>query len=143
MIAKMPMTGSPEEGRDCIAQLPLRSLIFDTRVKLRHYADQLNFLFNLGRHTDPHGKRPSQRYLDYRRSRANLALEKCWAPQRYLAHLYSIRLFFPDHRPVVQRIEQRQFLTSFSGNCGAKFWKNFLPSWRLRSAATNTQGEMS
>jgi hypothetical protein len=26
-----------------------------------------------------------------------------------------------------------QFLTSFSGNCGAKFWKNFLPGWRLRS----------
>jgi len=24
-------------------------------------------------------------------ARANLALEKCWAPQRYLAHLYSIR----------------------------------------------------
>src|SRR6266550_5169725 len=79
MIAKMPMTGSPEEGRDCIAQLPLRSLIFDTRVKLRHYADQLNFLFNLGRHTDSHGKRPSQRYLDYQRSRANLTLKKCWA----------------------------------------------------------------
>jgi hypothetical protein len=29
------------------------------------------------------------------------------APQRYLAHLHSIRLFFPSHIvPVVQRIEQ-------------------------------------
>src|SRR5204862_6038353 len=39
MTAKMPMSGSPEKRRDCIAQLPLRSPIFDTRVKLRHYAD--------------------------------------------------------------------------------------------------------
>ena len=33
------MSGSAEKPRDCIAQLPLRSLIFDTRVKLRHYVD--------------------------------------------------------------------------------------------------------
>src|SRR6266550_2848092 len=39
MTAKMPMSGSPEKRRDCIVQLPLRSPIFYTRVKLRHYAD--------------------------------------------------------------------------------------------------------
>src|SRR5439155_22564166 len=39
MTAKMPITDSAEKPRDCIAQLALRSLIFDTRVKLRHYVD--------------------------------------------------------------------------------------------------------
>jgi hypothetical protein len=42
------MSGSPEKRRDCIAQLPLRP----TSGGSKFASEQLNFLFNLGRHTD-------------------------------------------------------------------------------------------
>src|SRR6267378_571222 len=114
MTAKKPMSGSPEKRRDCIAQRPLRSPIFDTRVKLRHYADQLNFLFNLGTYGFT-WKTPVTEIL---------------------------RLPTVESKPRPQEM-LGQFLTSFSGNCGAKFWKNFLPGWRLRSTATKNQARSS
>src|SRR6266699_3435990 len=39
MTAKMPMSGSPEKRRDCIAELPLRVAYFYAGVKLRQYGD--------------------------------------------------------------------------------------------------------
>src|SRR5260370_42198873 len=61
---------------------------------------QLNFFFNLGSHMGSHGNAPRKDSLKQAaQSRARSCPSKNRpAPQRCLAHIHSIRLFFPHHR---------------------------------------------
>jgi hypothetical protein len=69
---------------------------------------ELDLFFNLSGHTDSHGN-ACQQMLSVRPPtvESKPRSREIAAHRNGLAHLHSIRSFFPDHRPVVQRIERR------------------------------------